>query len=100
MWLALLAIPAGILLGVGVCAHLAHGDTKQGVHPNTMGGPKQRAALLRQYRWLAIGAGLIGWVAVTNFTTSWLAFALGLLGGIVGRAMFNRMDRRMTRYIG
>jgi hypothetical protein len=99
MWFALLAIPAGVLLGLGVCAYLAYGDTKLGVHPNTMGGPKQRAKLLRSY--MALGLlGAIGWITVTATTTNWLAFVLGLLGGLIGRAVFNRLDRRMTRYIG
>jgi len=38
--------------------------------------------------------GAVGWIAVTATTTNWLAFVLGLLGGLIGRATFNRLDRR------
>jgi len=99
MILALLAIPSGVLLGIGACAYLAYRDTKKGIHPNTMGGPKQRQRLLWSY--MALGAlGFIGWVAVTDTTSDWLGFLLGLLGGMIGLLIFNRLDRRLTRYIG
>ena len=99
MVLSLLAIPAGLAFGVGVCAYLAYNDTKRGVHPNTMGGPKQRARLLRSYMLLGV-LGLVGWIAVSEIASSWLATLLGFACAFIGRSIFNRLDRRMTRYIG
>ena len=100
MWIALLALPTGFLLGLGACGWLAYNDAKHDVHPLVMGGPKQRAKVQRQYMGLAL-LGVAGWIGVNVITGGHgLAFLLGSIGSIVTIPVFNRIDRRLTRYMG